>query len=438
MSWPVSLGLLLGLLAGLLALGLPVVFAFLIIDVVGAWIFLGGDAGLMQMTANMAESITQFSLVPIALFVMMGEVLFHTGVAFRAIAAIERLIAAIPGRLSVVGVLGGTAFATLSGSSLANTAMMGSTLLPDMLERGYNKSIAMGPLMATGGIAMLIPPSALAVMLGSLAHISIERLLIGGILPGLIMGLVFLLYVVGRCALDPTLAPAEKLAPVHGWARWRPFMVDVLPLFSIFVVVVGSMIMGWASPSESAALGAIACIIIAACYRALTLRTLAKSLTETAKVSVMILFILVASTTYSQILSFSGATSGLLAAVGQYELTPMIAVLGMLAILIFLGCFVDQISMIMITLPFFMPLAQSLGIDLVWLGILFLVVMEIGLLTPPFGLLLVVMQGVAPKGTRFVEVYRAALPFLALEFLVLALVIVFPGLATWLPSLIPS
>lgn len=435
MEWQLALLLLLGLLCCVMAIGLPVAIGFFLVNIVGAVVFLGGEAGLMQMMRNSAGSITSFSLTPIPLFVLMGEVLFHTGVAFRAIDAIERLIARVPGRLSIVSIAGGTIFAALSGSSMANTALLGSTLLPEMLKRGYHPTMAMGPIMAVGGIAMLIPPSALAVLLGSLAGISISEILIGGILPGLLMSVLFLAYVMGRCSLNPSLAPADDMPNVSGWIRWRPFLVYVVPLSGIFVAVIGGMLAGWASPTESAAVGAVASVIAAAAYRALTPANLLLALKETAKISVMILFILVASTTFSQILAFSGATDGFLKAVSQFELTSLQLVIGMLLVLLFLGCFVDQISMIMITLPFFMPLAHTAGIDLVWLGILMLLAMEVSFLTPPFGLLLFVMQGVAPKGIGITQIYRAAMPFLLLELLALVAVVVIPGIATWMPSL---
>jgi tripartite ATP-independent transporter DctM subunit len=305
-----------------------------------------------------------------------------------------------------------------------------------MLERGYEKRTAMGPLMAAGGIAMLIPPSALAVLLGSLAEISIEKLLIGGIVPGIMMAVFFLAYIIIHCLKNPDVAPVYQTAKLTRAQRWKPFLVDVLPLFAIFAVVVGSMLKGWASPTEASALGAISCFIAAAAYRALTFDNFRKSLLETAKVSVMILFILVASSTFSLLLSFSGATSGLLEALSTIRLTPLQTVIGMIVILLILGCFVDQVSMIMLTLPFFMPIAQSMGIDTVWLGLLILISMEIGFITPPFGMLLIVMQGVAPSGTRFVDVYRAAYPYLLIEILVLGLLMAFPQLATSLPNLV--
>lgn len=436
MDWTSALGILLGTLFFLMAIGAPVAFAFLGVNIVGAWIFMGGEMGLMQLVRNSIESVTSFSLTPIPLFVLMGEILFHTGVAYRAINAVERLIARVPGRLSIVSVVGGTVFATLSGSTIANTAMMGGTLLPDMLKRGYKDSIAMGPIMAVGGIAMLIPPSALAVMLGSLAGISISELLIAGIVPGFLLAVFFLGYVVIRCKLDPSLAPADDPAErLSGWEKWKPFMTDVVPLLGIFIVVVGSMLAGWASPTESAALGAVAAAIATLAYRALTWKNLYKSLIETARVSIIILFVLVASTTFSQLLSFSGATSGLLSIISQYDLSPFWLVVGMLAILLVLGCIIDQVSMMMITLPFFMPLANAAGVDPVWLGIMMLLAMEIGLLTPPFGLLCMVMQSVSPPHITLVKIYASVMPFIIIEMLILTMLLFVPWIATGLPLL---
>ncbi len=436
MPWQEALLLLLGVLVGLLMLGLPVAFAFFAVNIVGALVFLGGDAGLLQMVRNSVTALTNYSLAPIPLFILMGELLLHTGVAFRAINAIERLISRVPGRMPIVSVVGGTVFAALSGSSMANTAMLGSALLPEMLRRGYDPRIAMGPIMATGGIAMLIPPSALAVLLGSLAGMSISKLLIAGVLPALLMSVLFIGYIVYVCVRDPSRAPREDASSATGWARYRPFVVDVVPLSLIFVAVVGSLVAGIATPTESAALGCVASAIAAIGYRALDLRNLKLSLVETAKISVMILFIIVASITFAQILAFSGATDGLVALVSESGLSPLAIVIAMVAVLLFLGCFVDQVSMLMITVPFFVPLAKAVDIDLLWLGVLYLLTMEISFVTPPFGLLLFVMKGVAPPPITLGDVYRAAMPFLLIELLVLALIITWPGMGTWLPNVL--
>ena len=436
MSWEAALLVMIGPLCVFLLLGLPVAFAFFVVNIIGAMIFLGGDAGLAQMVRNSVTALTNYSLAPIPLFILMGEILLHSGVAFRAINAIEKLIARVPGRLPIVSVAGGTVFAALSGSSLANTAMLGSALLPDMLKRGYEPRIAMGPIMATGGIAMLIPPSALAVLLGSLAGMSISKLLIAGIIPALMMATLFISYIITVCVIDPSRSPRDDAPDLRGWARFRPFVYDVLPLSLVFVAVIGSLVGGIATPTESAALGCVAAALAALGYRSLTWGNLTISLRETARVSVMTLFIIAASVTFAQILAFSGATDGLVTLVSNSGLSPFGLVVGMVLILLFLGCFVDQVSMLMITIPLFIPLAQSAGIDLLWLGVLYLLTMEIGFLTPPFGLLLFVMKGVAPRHITMAEVYRAALPFLGLELLVLVLLMAFPLLGTWLPDLL--
>src|SRR5918992_4276061 len=188
MSWWVAACLLFGSLTVLFALALPAAFAFLGINIAGAWFWLGKDAGLIQLVRNGVASISSFSLTPIPFFVLMGEVLFHTGVALKAIDAFALLIRKVPGRLSVIAIVAGTVFSAISGSTIATTALLGSLLLPTMLERGYDKRLAMGPIMAIGGVDMLIPPSALAVLLGSLAGISITGLLIGGDVAGPLLG----------------------------------------------------------------------------------------------------------------------------------------------------------------------------------------------------------------------------------------------------------
>jgi len=434
MDWPLTLALMLGGLLALLAIGLPVAFGFIAVNLVGAFFILGGENGLVQMARNSVQSVSSFQLIPIALFILMGEIMFQSRLAHRAIDAVDRVVTKLPGRLSIVSVFTGTIFAALSGSTIANTAMLGSTLLPSMLKRGYHPTLAMGPIMGSGAIAMLIPPSALAVLVGSLAGISIAGLLMAGIVPALILAALFVLIIVVAAKIRPDYAPADDLPDMTLAERWRPFLVHVVPLSGIFVVVIGSLLAGIATPSESAALGCIAAIVAGLAYRSLTVGALKKAVMETVKLSVMILFIIAASQTFSQILSFSGATRGLIGLIQEFDLSAMQITIGMILILLFLGCFVDQVSMLMVTVPIFVPLAKSVGIDQIVLGVIYLLTMEIALLTPPFGLLLFVMQGVAPPQIRMRDIYGAVTPFLAAKLLVLALVVLFPLLGTWLPA----
>ncbi len=270
MEWYYVLAMLIGGLVAFMLIGLPVVFAFFAINLIGAWFVMGGDNGVLQLVRNSVLSVQSFALLPIPLFIFMGEIMFYTGIAARAIDAVDRLIARVPGRLSLVAILGGTIFSSLSGSTIANTAMLSSTLLPEMYKRGYHPSISIGPIVATGGLAMLIPPSALAVLLGSIALIPISDLLIASIVPAIMLSAMFFAYVTIRCWLNPAIAPPYDIGQMTRSERLMPFVKYVLPLMSIFVVVVGSIIGGIATPTESAALGAAASLIAAAAYRKLT------------------------------------------------------------------------------------------------------------------------------------------------------------------------
>src|SRR6186713_2237353 len=215
-SWTFAAWLLLGGSTVLLFLGLPVAFSFLVVNIVGAWLWLGGEPGFVQLARNAVSSVTSFSLTPIPLFVLMGEILFHTGLAVKVIDGIERLIAQVPGRLAVVAVVAGTVFSAISGSTIATTAMLGSLMVPVMLARGYHPTLATGPVMAIGAVDMLIPPSALTVLLGSLSGISISKLLIGGVLPGVILSIAFVLWIVLRAKLTPGLAPPTPIVAHSG------------------------------------------------------------------------------------------------------------------------------------------------------------------------------------------------------------------------------
>jgi tripartite ATP-independent transporter DctM subunit len=434
-GWALAAWLMLGGSTLLLFLGLPVAFSFLVVNLVGALLYLGGEAGMVQLARNSMSSVMSFSLTPIPLFVLMGEVLFHTGLAVKVIEGIERLIRQVPGRLAVVAVVAGTVFSAISGSTIATTAMLGSLMVPVMLARGYHATLATGPVMAIGAVDMLIPPSALTVLLGSLSGISISKLLVGGVLPGLMLSVAFVAYIIIRVKMNPSLAPETQVEKHEGFERFRPFLFYVMPLMSIFVVVVAAMAQGWGTPTESAAIGAFATLVLAAAYRVLSIDALIKSLKGTVGISAMILFIIVGATTFAQILSFSGASNGLVQAITGQGLPVWAVVAAMMLLLIFLGLFLDQVSMMMICLPIFMPVVSALNIDLIWFGVMFLICMQLGLLLPPHGLLLMTMKGVAPPQVTMLDIFKAVTPYVVMSLVLLTLVFFVPGVATWLPSL---
>ena len=443
MEWFEALFFLLGMILFFMAIGVPVALAFLAANVIGAAYFMGGrgdifdqmSRGIGQLANNAIPTITSFNLMPVPMFLLMGEIFFFTGLATRMFGAVDSLMGKLPARLSFVTVAGGTAFATLSGSSMGSTALLGSLMVPDMEKRGYKKHMAIGPILGTGGLAMLIPPSALAVLLATLAELDIGDLLIAGIMPGIMLALFYAIMILGMALYDPSAAPSYDLEPTTGVQKLKLLFVDILPMVSVVIGVILVIMFGIATPSESAAFGCLGVILLAALYRSLTWDGMVKSVTGALKVTTMALLIIFGSATFSALLAFSGASSGLIRWATEFELEPITMLLIMFGILLILGMFMDQLSMMLLTVPIFFPLAQTLGFDLIWFGVIVLLALEISFTTPPFGLLLFVMKGVSAPGTTMRDIYISALPFIACSMLLVALLIMFPGIATWLPSL---
>ena len=435
MEWWVILLFLIGALIFFLALGLPIAFAFLLINFIGAYIFMGGLDGLSLSVQQIFTSLVSFSLAPIPLFVFMGELMLHSGMAKRTLDVFDKLIGKLPGRLSLIVITGGALFSTLSGSTIANTAMLGEIMVPEMKERGYKNPMILGPIVGVGGLAMLIPPSALAVVYASLAQISVGKVLIAGAIPGFMLAVLYSLYVVGRSHISPSLAPAYDVAHHTLSEKVSDFAKYVLPLGFIFFLVLGVIFLGIATPTEAASTGALGSIILACCYKKFNVTVLQKSIKGTLKVSVMAFMIISASMTYSSILAFTGSTMGLVNLITGLEMSRIFVIIGMMVILMILGTFMEQVSMMMITIPIFMPVIQGLGFDPIWFAILMLLNLEMALSTPPFGMLLFVMKGSAPPDTSLGEICKAALPFLGCDLIVMVLIIAFPSIPLYLPSL---
>ncbi|MGD9925680.1 MAG: TRAP transporter large permease subunit [Pseudorhodoplanes sp.] len=436
MSWYWAFSLLLGLVLALMALGVPVAFAFLLTNLVGVLLFMGGLSGVTQLVANSADSVASFHLVPLPLFVLMGEVFFHSGLAVRVFDSLDMLFGRVRGRLSYLTVAGGTVFATLSGSSLANGALLGSLMAPEMIRRGYKRYMAFGPILGTGGLAMIIPPSTLAVLLGSLAGINIGALLVAGILPGLLLALFYAVLIFIQVRLDPDAAPAYDTERVSWSVAIRSFVVNVLPMGIVIFCVAGLILLGVATPTEAAAFGVLGVIALCLLFRVPLIQTMQRSLLGTVKVSTGILLIVMGSAIFSQLLAFSGASAGLIKWATSFDVAPFVILLSMFVVLLFLGMFMEQISIMMLTVPVFFPLAGSLGYDLVWFGLIVLLGLEIGLATPPLGLLLFVLHGVAPKGTKLEDVSWAAVPYIGCALLLVALIMIFPPIALYLTQFV--
>jgi tripartite ATP-independent transporter DctM subunit len=435
MEWFESLGLLLGAILILMAIGMPVALAFLAANIIGAWFFMGGARGVTLMLNNGFGGLTNFALVPIPLFLLMGEIFFHTGLGARMFNAIDKLLGKLPGRLSYVTVLGGTAFSTLSGSSMGSTALLGSLMVPEMTNRGYKKHMSIGPILGTGGLAIIIPPSALAVLLATLARIDVGALLIAGIIPGLILASFYIVTIYIQTKIDPTAAPPYEVETLSAGEKLGLLFKDILPMLSVMVLIVIGMVGGLITPSEAAAFGALGVLILGVIFRCLTWEAMKKSIIGALRVTLMAYLIVFGSATFSQLLAFSGASSGLIRWATSFDLAPLAMLLIMFSVLLVLGMFMEQISMMLLTVPIFFPLALTLGYDPIWFGLIILLALEISFTTPPFGLLLFVMKGVAPKETTMRDIYGAAIPYMGCSILLVALLILFPQLALWLPGL---
>jgi tripartite ATP-independent transporter DctM subunit len=434
--WVLNLAFFFVLLVIFMLSGMPVAFGFITLNIIGLYFFLGGSNALSLLATSSFSSIGQFTLIPIPLFILMGELLMRTGLAGKTVEAVDHWIGRIPGRLSLSAVGGGTLFGALSGASMASVAMLGSTLVPEMTRRGYKPAMSVSSILAGGGLAVLIPPSALGVLLGALAQVSISKLLMAGILPGIILAIMYFVYFSVRASLQPDLAPPyqEKSTTI----REKLYsLLTILPLLSLIFIVTGLIFLGIATPSESAAMGVIATLVLAACYGRLTAHALRTALISTMTTTAMMLLVIVGSTGFSQLLAATGSTSMLVSTVSELGLGPIATVLIMQLIVLVLGCFIDTISIMLVAVPVFMPIVLMLGIDPIWFCILILVQLELAGITPPFGVLLFVMKGVQ-QHLKIGEIYRAALPIVLIQIILIALLMIFPEVVTIVPNLIDT
>jgi tripartite ATP-independent transporter DctM subunit len=443
MEWYIILTVLLAGLLLVMFCGIPVAFSFFVVAAIV--MFFGhtfgmtasGAGAVRQLILGMRNQLSNFSFTPIPFFVIMGEVFFKSGIMKTTLDALSKVVRKVPGRLSIVTLLGGGLFAALSGSSLGNTAMFGSLMMPEMSRRGYSKSLTTGSIMAGGALAMIIPPSNQAVLLGGIAGISVGRILMGALIPGVVLLLLYVSYVIFRCVRNPALAPRDEMADEHV-SRLEKVAVlsrDVLPLLLIFVVVIGVIFSGVGTATEAAALGALASYILVAAYRKFSLKLLINTLIGSLRTSGMLLIIIAGSAGFSQVLSLTGASRDMVQAVTSSIGSEWAVLFIMLFIVYLLGLFIEQASIMMICLPLFMPLVKAFGINEVWFAVMFLILLEVGQFTPPVGLSLFTMKSVSPPEVTMNDIIRGATPFMGIDLLAVCLILLIPPLATFIPSM---
>lgn len=434
MDWVFFLIVILLSLIVLFFLGVPVAFSFLFVNILFGYIFWGGEVGLTQLILSIFRSVASFSLLPVPLFLLMGEIMFLFEIARHMMESLEKWMGGIPGRLSLLAVVGGVLFATLSGSSMAGCAMLGQTLLPEMEKRGYRSPMTLGPIMGCGTLAAMIPPSALGVLLACLAQISVGDFLLSIIGPGLLMAVLFALYIILRCTLQPELAPRYDVAKTSLQEKLVLSVKYILPLGLVIFSVIGLIVLGIATPTESAAVGALVCFILAFFYKGFRKDILTKALLQSVKITVMMFMILTGATAFGQLLAYTGASSNLVALAAQAPVPPIVMIIIMQFILILCGCFMEPLSILMVALPIYMPIIRHLGVNPLAFCSVLLINMEMATISPPVGLVLYTMKAVAPHHTMS-EIYKASIPFVLIDVIAMALVMLLPEIALFLPKI---
>jgi len=419
----------------LLALGLPVVFALGGAGVVCILLLWGPQA--LSLTVQSAWTTMLFyTLIAIPFFVFMAMILQGSGIADDLFYSMRLWFAGVPGGLAMGVVVICTIVAAMTGISATGVVTMGILALPIMLRLGYNKTIALGPILAGGALGFLIPPSVAFVLYGALVHVSIGRLFMGGIVPGLILSFLYMAYIFVRCSLQPDLGPPLPREE-RGTFRQKVVSMKSLALPGILIaIVLGTIFAGIASPTESAAAGAVGAMICAAIHRRLNWAMFKEAGISTFKISGMVMWILIGAYTYKAVFFGVGGPALIREFLGGLPVAPVVIIFMMQVSFMILGCFLSELPIMMMTLPAYIPIIEMFGYSKIWFGVLFLVNMQMAYLTPPFGFCLFYMKGVAPPEVSMGDIYRSILPFVGIQFICLMLLLFFPQLALWLPDLV--
>jgi C4-dicarboxylate transporter, DctM subunit len=419
--------------------------ATLLLLVAGVWVGVGlGLSGIIGLTQVLGweravdivgkvvwEQNTSFVLVAIPMFIFMGEILFQSGIMSTIYMRAATAVSGIPGGLLQANIAACTIFAACSGSSVASAATIGSVGYPEIAQRNYNRPIALGSIAAGGTLGILIPPSIIFIVYGSLAEVSIGKLFLAGLIPGLTLAFLYSLYIAVRCLLDPSLAPRE--ARVGIGERMRA-LLGLWQMGLLIFVVLGGIYGGIASPTEVAALGAFLAILIALVARKFSFAALWRAGLATVRQTSMILLVIFTAKILSVTLIYFQIPTTVVAWIGAAEMTTAHIFLVIVIVYLLLGMFVDGIAMMVITIPFIVPIMTNAHMDLVWMGVIICILIEVGLLTPPVGLNLYVLQGVTGQPIR--DVIIGATPFIFLQLLMIAALYAWPSIALYVPLLV--
>ena len=418
----------------LLLAGLPLAFATGAVAVVFTYL-LFGEPGLTLIVSRVFTLMGNYVLVSVPLFIFMACILERAGIAEAIFNTVHVWAGRMRGGLAVAVIISCALMAAMVGVIGAEIVTMGVVALPAMLNRGYKKDLALGCICAGGGLATLIPPSVVFIMWGLTAGVSIGQLYMAGVIPGLMLAGMYIAYIIVRCRLQPEIAPpatAEELAiPLsQKFALLRDLLLPSAVAFS----VLGSLYLGWATPTEAAGVGVLGAMLAAAVNRRLTWANMKIAIADTTKVTVMLYWLFFGSSALIGVYTLAGGTRLIQDTMTGLPVGPIGVIIIIQLIWIVLGCFIDWIGILLLTAPIFVPVASALGFDLVWLGVLFCMNMQISYISPPFGPAAFYLKGVVPKDVSLNDIFASIWPYLILQAVALGLVIAFPQIALWLPG----
>lgn len=416
----------------LLILGLPVAFSLALVGAAGLWLLGGIPLAGNFLAVEPYSNVASFTLVVIPMFVLMGELAVAAGMAQQAYTTARAWLGRLPGGLMMAAIGASTIFAAVSGSSVAATTTIGRVSIAEMRRFGYDGGIAAGTVAVAGTLSALIPPSAFLVFYALITDQSISKMLMAGVGPGLLSAVLFIAVAYLTARWFPRLAPV--LGERVSWRERLSSLRITAPFGLLIVVVLGGIYSGLVTVTEAAALGALAALGLVTISRLLSWTALGQALAATARTSCMIFLIIIGGVIFSRFLAFSGVPFALVEFIQSLDLAPVAVVVVMLLILTVLGMFIDPVGMVMLTLPFFFPIVQELGIDPIWFGVLVVLQAELGVITPPIGIHLFVVKQIAPD-VPLSGIIRGVLPFMVCQIAVVTLVLIFPKIVLWLPNM---
>jgi tripartite ATP-independent transporter DctM subunit len=423
--------LLLALLFLFFALGLEIAFSLGLVGLLGLLYLKGWTIGLGVVGSVAWSNASSFSFVAVPLFIFMSAILLHAGIGESLYAAVARWVGFLPGGLAVASVFACAIFAAVSGSSVATAATIGMIAIPEMESRGYYKPLIYGSLAAGGTLGILIPPSVPMIIYGVMTETSVGQLYMAGMLPGILLGLIFAAYIIGYAIVYPDRCPrgTEGRVPLREKLR---SLGEVAPIALLIVVVLGSMYFGIVTPTEAAALGVTVSLLLAVTIGRLTWPGLVRAFHETVRTTSMIMLIIIFASIFSHVIALLGTPRALLGLVTGLQLAPWMVFSLIFGVLILIAYALEELSVMIIMLPILFPLVTGLGFDPVWFGIVMIVWLEMGFITPPVGINLFVIQGVA-RGSSMRDIAVGSTPFVLLLILLVVILFLFPDLALWLP-----